>query len=129
MHLTIRSRRGAAQPGPPAGAFLGAGPRNTTRAMSTLSATQSDRIEGRARPSSSSDGARLRGARRRRAAVRAEEEPLVLHPCGLSRGELRVAGIERVVHVVVDRVEPRLLAAVLTLRAAGRRDQLGRRVV
>src|SRR6266542_2658589 len=40
-----------------------------------------------------------------------EEEELVLRPGGLPRGELRVAGVVRVVHVVVDRVEPRLAGA------------------
>jgi hypothetical protein len=44
--------------------------------------------------------------------------------------ELGVAGVVRVVHVVVDRIETRIArAAVLALRATARRDELARPVV
>src|SRR5215207_11758564 len=45
-------------------------------------------------------------------------QPGVLHAGGLAGSELVVTGVEGVVHVVVDRVETRLRAGVLTLRAA-----------
>src|SRR5215203_801752 len=55
-------------------------------------------------------------------------QPGVLHAGGLAGRELVVTGVERVVHVVVDRVDTGLGAGVLTLRAAERGDALRRRV-
>ena len=52
-----------------------------------------------------------------------------MHPLRLPRGELGVAGVERVVHVVVDGVGAGSRACVLADRAAGRRRLLGGRVV
>src|SRR5829696_5798141 len=54
-------------------------------------------------------------------------QPGVLHAGGLAGRELVVTGVERVVHVVVDRVDTGLGAGVLTLRAAERGDALRRR--
>src|SRR6185295_17436013 len=42
----------------------------------------------------------------------AEEQVLLLHPLGLAGGEFEVAGVVRVVHVVMDRIEPGLEAGV-----------------
>src|SRR5262245_24161369 len=67
----------------------------------------------------------------RRAGLRARAvvQPGVPHSLDLAGGELGVAGIVGVVHVVVDRVEPRLTAGVLALWASAGRDLLGRGVV
>src|SRR5215204_6441541 len=59
-------------------------------------------------------------------ALCAPVQPGVLHAGGLAGSELVVTGVEGVVHVVVDRVETRLRAGVLTLRAAERGDALRR---
>src|SRR5215211_4536621 len=65
---------------------------------------------------------------RKRSSLCAIEEPSVAHALDLARGELRVAAVERVVHVVVDRVETRLRTRVLPLGAAGRWRLLSRGV-
>src|SRR5918999_4866849 len=59
----------------------------------------------------------------------APAKPCVLHPQGLAGGELVVATVVRVIHVVVDRIDAGLAARVLTHRAAVRRDRLRRRVL
>src|SRR4051812_7403123 len=58
----------------------------------------------------------------------AEEEVLLLHSLGLAGGELEVAGIVRVVHEVVDRIESRFEAGVPADLAPERRPLLGGRV-
>src|SRR6266508_1789617 len=54
--------------------------------------------------------------------------PHVAHPGALARGELVVAGVVGVVHVVVDRVQARQRAGVAALGAAARRAGLRRGV-
>ena len=67
------------------------------------------------------------------ASLRPLESPvqvLLLHPAGLIGRELLVAAVERVVHVVVDRVDAGATGHVsLPFRAAARRLELVRRVV
>src|SRR4029450_4989865 len=72
--------------------------------------------------------ARADGLRTRRAS-RSEQQPGVAHALRLAGSELRVAGVERVVHVVVHRIEPRGRARVLAVRASGCRCLLCRGVV
>ena len=60
---------------------------------------------------------------------RPEVEPLLGHALRLTGGELRVASVVGVVHVVVDRVHARSRARVLSDRAARGREALRRRVV
>src|SRR5918995_3166824 len=60
--------------------------------------------------------------------ARSPEQPRVIHAVGLAFRELRVTAVERVVHVVVDRIQTRGLARVLADRTATRRCPLGGRV-
>jgi hypothetical protein len=58
----------------------------------------------------------------------AEEEVLLVHPLGLAEGELEVAGVVRVVHEVMDRIQPGFEAGVPADLAPERRPLLGGRV-
>src|SRR3970040_1538185 len=91
------------------------------------------RRRGRRRRPAGGDNARVsrpalrRAHRAQRGTGRsgAEGQELVLRASGLPGGELGVARVVRVIHVVVDRIEARVWGGVLALGATPRRGALG----